>query len=595
MRKLGATDVDLLTAGTVLSSGSGASFSRNISFTTNDGQYIKTNQTISTDLTCDIGGSCGLKVNCAICGTDPCWAELSFTTIKNNSGSLDFSGSSSSNVKKVLRNLKCDATGIVESSFLNAGSSYHVRLTPQSAVQGLRFSGDNSRSHINELAVVNTTGSFGATRQALSVTFPYRTPLYGFYDYVIFTEESLVKNGPLFCGNGVVDPDEQCDYTVMVTRSCVDFNSLAYESGTLGCKNDCTYDTSGCVPIPWHLLSSGIGMSGQSAIWTGAQMILVGGTAGLYPYVYDPFTTSWIGGPAGDINPFNNPHGAFWNGTRMIYADISGFTLFDPYNSIPPYTGGSWSPGIDASCGWMDGRSIVYTGHSLIYYGGIITGADVALSNNWIEVSTNGSLPASRSGNITFGGRAYHSAVWDGTRMYYWGGRVGSTYTYNLSDTGGYMTPMGSVGDLPSPSGALSARQYHKAFWTGSKMIIWGGEDTSGTPLNNGAIYDPSGGWVRLPDPPSGLHSRTGYYAVWTGSTMIIWGGSHDGIYYNDGAIYDLPMNSWFYIAPIPGVAPRSDHSAVWAPELNGGSMIVWGGRDASESRMSDGFTYTPN
>ncbi len=46
------------------------------------------------------------------------------------------------------------------------------------------------------------------------------------------------------CGNGVLDPGEQCDGTQLGAASCT---SLGYASGTLACSADCTFDTSQCV------------------------------------------------------------------------------------------------------------------------------------------------------------------------------------------------------------------------------------------------------------------------------------------------------------------------------------------------------------
>jgi hypothetical protein len=49
---------------------------------------------------------------------------------------------------------------------------------------------------------------------------------------------------PPACGNGIVDPGEQCDGGNLNGFSCVD---LGYSGGTLGCDPvTCTYDASSC-------------------------------------------------------------------------------------------------------------------------------------------------------------------------------------------------------------------------------------------------------------------------------------------------------------------------------------------------------------
>ena len=46
-----------------------------------------------------------------------------------------------------------------------------------------------------------------------------------------------------WCGDGVVDDAEECDGGQLDFKSC---NSFGYNSGSLSCNNDCTFDNSGC-------------------------------------------------------------------------------------------------------------------------------------------------------------------------------------------------------------------------------------------------------------------------------------------------------------------------------------------------------------
>jgi cysteine-rich repeat protein len=49
------------------------------------------------------------------------------------------------------------------------------------------------------------------------------------------------------CGNGVIDPGEQCDETAFGPHTC---ESLCFGSGTLACNAGCQLDTSACVALP---------------------------------------------------------------------------------------------------------------------------------------------------------------------------------------------------------------------------------------------------------------------------------------------------------------------------------------------------------
>ena len=56
-------------------------------------------------------------------------------------------------------------------------------------------------------------------------------------------------------------------------------------------------------------------------------------------------------------------------------------------------------------------------------------------------------------------------------------------------------------------------------------MIIWGGGDSSGTPLANGGLYDPSTDSWSSVSTTAAPTRRYEHSAVWTGSSMIVWGG----------------------------------------------------------------------
>ncbi len=45
------------------------------------------------------------------------------------------------------------------------------------------------------------------------------------------------------CGNGLLDPNEDCDFGDLDGATCADFGALA---GALACGAGCTFDTSGC-------------------------------------------------------------------------------------------------------------------------------------------------------------------------------------------------------------------------------------------------------------------------------------------------------------------------------------------------------------
>src|SRR6185436_10681134 len=79
----------------------------------------------------------------------------------------------------------------------------------------------------------------------------------------------------------------------------------------------------------------------------------------------------------------------------------------------------------------------------------------------------------------------------------------------------------------PTLTTAPDPRQFHTAVWTGTEMIVWGGDHQS--VFQTGARYSPATDtWT-----PTGIDSNTPaprakHTAVWTGTEMIVWGGMGD-------------------------------------------------------------------
>lgn len=124
-----------------------------------------------------------------------------------------------------------------------------------------------------------------------------------------------------------------------------------------------------------------------------------------------------------------------------------------------------------------------------------------------------------------------------------------------------------------------SPRYAHTAIWTGSEMVVWGGSDASGNPLNDGGRYDPrTHTWkpMTMVNAPAGRFNHT---ALWTGTDMIIWGGRSGGFnFLSEGWFYNPALDLWSPMNQTGQPTPRNAHSAVWT----GSQMIIWGGADGN-------------
>lgn len=267
------------------------------------------------------------------------------------------------------------------------------------------------------------------------------------------------------------------------------------------------------------------GRSGHTAVWTGTEMLIWGGSTliiGGFTNTggrYDPATDTWR--PISTTNapsPRSN-HTAVWTGTEMLIW--GGSDSRGPLN-----TGARYNPATDT----------------------------------WTPIST-ANAPSPRSG---------HTAIWTGSEMIIWGG-VGSGGT--RTNTGGRYDPRTDSWRPVSTTGAPSARSHHTAVWTGSVMIVWGG-------INNidffatGGRYDPARDSWTATSTANAPDGRGQHTAIWTGTEMLIWGGTNLNGAQGSGGRYDPRANSWSSFTSSNAPSGRSGHTAVWT----GMEMIVWGG-----------------
>ena len=168
-------------------------------------------------------------------------------------------------------------------------------------------------------------------------------------------------------------------------------------------------------------------------------------------------------------------------------------------------------------------------------------------------------------------GREGHTAVWTGSEMIVWGGEIYPILTYG---TGGRYNPSMDTWTDISTTDAPTPRALHTAVWTGSEMIVWGGLDQNGFDLNIGGKYNPgTDSWIAT-GTTNAPQSRDSHTAVWIGSEMIVWAGFGQVDYVNSGGRYNPNTNSWTTTSTINAPDGRENHTAVWT----GNEMIVWGG-----------------
>jgi N-acetylneuraminic acid mutarotase len=167
--------------------------------------------------------------------------------------------------------------------------------------------------------------------------------------------------------------------------------------------------------------------------------------------------------------------------------------------------------------------------------------AFTAASNGWASLQTTGE-PSFRISS---------SSVWTGSKMIVWGGHDYSNDTF--FDTGAIYDPSNNSWTSMSTTGAPTPRGRHSAVWTGSKMVVWGGcnhpMDRDSSQFQTGGLYNPADdSWTAMSTigAPSG-RERAGL--AWTGTHVLVYGGNRGGTALNDAYLYDPVGNSWTTIA----------------------------------------------
>jgi hypothetical protein len=191
-------------------------------------------------------------------------------------------------------------------------------------------------------------------------------------------------------------------------------------------------------------------------------------------------------------------------------------------------------------------------------------------TDSWSDGSATGA-PSSRT---------YATAVWTGAtgnassanRMIVWGG-------WPVTSDGGIYDPKTDTWTPMTTTGAPSARRWHTAVWTGSKMIVYGGLNGSSAQQNDGGIYDPlTDTWTSIASTPGfGMQSMTSF---WTGTTAAI-------VHWNEIRFFNPTSMTWTTYPNMNGVKGVVRYGASF---WTGTNFIMWGG----EGPLGEGSIFYP-
>ena len=415
-----------------------------------------------------------------------------------------------------------------------------------------------------------------------------------YYDARVFADSACATSGQTFSGLTVLtgSPSALADGTYYICVTARDKAGNYTPASNSGIAFTVSTGT-------WSATVASLSARRQAtAVWdsVNSQALIWGGWDGTTALSdggsYDPSTNSWTTLATSSAPAARYQHTAVWTGSTMLIwggIDTAGSALKSG-GIFTPGGAGSWGAMSATSAPQVSQHTAVWTGSKMIVWGGLDASHAAVNSGAIYDVAGNSWSATDLADTDLPAGRYRHSAVWTGSKLLVFGGNDGA----KRRGDGGLFDPAGADYWKPlAATGAPSAREGHTAVWTGSKMIIFGGYDGTSY-LSDGAIYDPStDAWTALPT-TNGPVGRADHVAVWdsTNKQMIVWGGVGSSGRLATGAIYDLATNSWSVPSTNASNAPaaRSEASAVFS----GTKLIIFGGYDGTTALDSGGRFQPP-
>lgn len=314
-----------------------------------------------------------------------------------------------------------------------------------------------------------------------------------------------------------------------------------------------------------------------TAVWCDNAVIIWGGISGATNMGdgarYDPVSDSWtyIVGPGSPAERRN--HTAVATSTEMFVWGGRGSSLLSNGYKYVPATDTWTLLSTTGSPAAREFHTAVLANDLMVVWGG--SGPGLLNSGGRYNISTDTWQTTSTSGVLS--ARAHHTAVWTGTEVIVFGGGAidGSASQANW----GKYNPISNSWTTGATS-FTNWRQRHVAVWTGSRMLVWGGftvRTDMVIALNHfvrfncdGLSFDPT---TNLFTPISGANApegRRSALAAWTGTQLVVFGGEaasggtewmtnaqHTGALFafNNGGMYRPDTDSWSrtqyaYVAP---------------------------------------------
>ena len=124
----------------------------------------------------------------------------------------------------------------------------------------------------------------------------------------------------------------------------------------------------------------------------------------------------------------------------------------------------------------------------------------------------------------------------------------------------------------PFSPGPLLPRTEMVTAWTGTRLLVWGGDSPHGS-LTDGALYDPATDTWRPMAPGPLVDDSIGHTGAWDGTELLVWEHDWSGAKAGGaGAAYNPATNTWRRLASNLLPAGLNPPTLVW----DGHALLVW-------------------
>lgn len=367
--------------------------------------------------------------------------------------------------------------------------------------------------------------------------------------------------------------------------------------------------------------------------WTGTHLFVSGAPEGSDAWLYDPAADSWSHLPPTDLlkpNEWTKFHrvgtelvvvgGGSGSGCRYVILDTTTWQWESRLATAPicPSEAADASFRMVSKYGWLD---LETSQHGYFWNFPVDTerqlttsGRSAFISDGWIPCPTlgcptiwAGSWFVARPGHhdwieVPPDDDSPHESITKSVA-------AGDDRLFVVDTLRGHVHTLSGTERrwMPASRRVVTQRDDPALAWTGSELLVWGGEESflhtprlGGRLLDDGLRYEPKRDRWKPMSIRGAPTPREGASAVWTGREMAIWGGGRarwNGIGFAGlvsleptGGLYDPATDKW---RPLP--LPDPPPPPTWKPFLAwaGSRILVYGGLDAN-GPVSTGFLLDP-